>query len=253
MVSLDGISAPVYEKVRKGSKFEKVVKNISNFSMLKRKLGVSWPELQLNFVMMKANIHEGLGLVEVAKKLGATSVEYHHAVPTNGIDLGDEKLENHPDLFNAYRDRILESCKQNEIKVYMPDALPSGGTMVEQTKEPDLTHFDTVYNQYEPEFPEVTVSKHPPRHETHGISEIYPKLFCELPFEEIYVIDQSIVRPCPFQPLVKVNLKDHPNLMSAYFSEPFAELRKAMFTEKGHPGCAQCPLKDGQLTVEASF
>ena len=249
MVSLDGVLPETYENIRKGAKFDKVLKNLVNFSLVKATAQVDWPELQLNFVMMKSNIAEGPGFVEVAGCLGAGSMDFHHAVPTCGIDMGEEKLEFHPDLFNHYRKIILETADRFNISAFMPDELPSEGLEITEELPVDLSYFEKFLENHELDMPALKAMQKPAGAHSYGISEIYPELFCDQPFSELYVIDQELVRPCPYQQRVAVPLSDYPDLTSIYFGKEFAELRKAMFTKEGDSGCQNCPLKKGQLTV----
>jgi MoaA/NifB/PqqE/SkfB family radical SAM enzyme len=250
MVSLDGVTPATYEAIRKGAKFDRVAKNLINFAKLKAAVGVSWPELQVNLVMMKSNIHEAPALIETVHALGGVSMSFHHAVPTNGIDVGDEKLLLHPALFNFYREKILETCKRLGVKVYIPDPLPDDGSTVIEAKACDDHYIKEMIRNHELEQPELT-DLHPPiKTNSIGISEVYPEVFCEMPFSEVYVANQEKVLPCPYQKLISVPLKDQESLMSAFFSDPFAELRKAMLTPEGHPGCAGCPIKHGELQTQ---
>lgn len=250
MISLDGVTPETYESIRKGGKYDKVLNNVVNFAKLKRGAGVNWPELQLNFVLMRSNVHEAPALVEVAKSLDAASVEYHHAVPTNGIDMGEEKLENHPALFNAYREKIVRMGRENNIEVYLPDPFATTETLDALLQLGDLSYFQDFLDRHETKFQEISETRKPPAHHSLGIAECYPDVYCELPFSEIYVVDQTNVRPCPYQHRVSVDLNDYQDLMSAFRSEPFAELRRAMLTREGDPGCVGCPLKGGQLPFE---
>lgn len=250
MASFDGVVPETFESIRKGAKYKRVLGNLVNFSRLKKAANVGWPELQMNFVMIRSNIHEGPAFVEAAGRLGAGSMDFHHAVPTCGIDMGEEKLENHPDLFNHYRREILQAAYRLNIKSFMPDELPGDNSEFTAEEIPvDFGPFDQVFEEHKLDMPELNNPKSPAGEHSYGIGENYPDLFCELPFTELYVVDQEIVRPCPYQQRVAVPLANYPDLMSIYFGKEFSELREAMFTEEGDPGCENCPLKKGQLTI----
>jgi len=197
MVSLDGVTPDIYESIRKGAKFEKVLTNVINFSKYKEAAKVTWPELQLNFVLMRSNVHESLALVEVANKLNASSIEFHHAVPTNGIDMKEEKLENHPALYNAYRKEFLAAGKKHGIQIFAPEEFTIEQPEASIEPEKDLSQFEKIFQALEPDVAELDRTKQPPVNNSIGIAERYPEVFCELPFTEVYVVDQMFVRPCP--------------------------------------------------------
>jgi MoaA/NifB/PqqE/SkfB family radical SAM enzyme len=58
IISIDGTTKEIYEKIRKGSDFDTVVNNVENLIQMKRDLGVSKPMIRLQFVKMEDNIHE---------------------------------------------------------------------------------------------------------------------------------------------------------------------------------------------------
>jgi radical SAM protein with 4Fe4S-binding SPASM domain len=51
-ISFEGYTKDVYEKRRVGSDFEKVLKNIENIQALKRRLGVQYPKIRVQTVML---------------------------------------------------------------------------------------------------------------------------------------------------------------------------------------------------------
>lgn len=109
MISMDGASKSTYERVRVGSKYEQVVGNVMALHDLKERSGSRYPRIILVFVMMKQNVHEAPIFIELAERLGAESVSYHHLVPTNHIkDLG-EQLNTSKAMYNYYREQIIKS------------------------------------------------------------------------------------------------------------------------------------------------
>lgn len=51
--SIDGNSTEVYNKIRKGADFEKVVKNVENFIRIRNEMGLRKPLVQINTILMK--------------------------------------------------------------------------------------------------------------------------------------------------------------------------------------------------------
>lgn len=80
-ISVDGASAGVYQKIRPGSQFNRVIDNIGRLVEEKRRLKRATPEVALLFTKMKSNIHELIRLVELGVELGvdrlvATNIDY---------------------------------------------------------------------------------------------------------------------------------------------------------------------------------
>ncbi len=70
--SIDGVTKETYEKIRKGSDFESVIKNTEKFIELRNKRGLKKPYIDVRIVVMKENKHE----VEVFKKKWSKVAEF---------------------------------------------------------------------------------------------------------------------------------------------------------------------------------
>lgn len=77
-ISLDGATAAVYEDIRQGAKFERVVKNIDKVCRAKVRLGSASPALTLVVVIMRRNLAELPDLVRLAHRRGFASVFAQH-------------------------------------------------------------------------------------------------------------------------------------------------------------------------------
>lgn len=58
--SLDAASPQVYEKLRVGGNYLDVVKNVTDFLVLKKKYGKSYPRVRMSFIVSEENKHEQL-------------------------------------------------------------------------------------------------------------------------------------------------------------------------------------------------
>lgn len=72
-ISIDGITKEVYEYIRCGSNFEKLIKNIKLINELRQKCR-SVTKMRLNAVIMKSNFHQFEGFLDFAKDLGFEQV-----------------------------------------------------------------------------------------------------------------------------------------------------------------------------------
>ncbi len=76
--SVDGASKPVYERIRLGSNFEAVTKNIAQTVKYRNTSGRKNLLLQSNYVIQEENVHEIPAFAELAGSLGLDSVTFSH-------------------------------------------------------------------------------------------------------------------------------------------------------------------------------
>ena len=69
IVSIDAATPQTYEKIRIGSNFNRVVKNIKGLQRLKKKMKSYYPEVVFHYIISKENIDEVLPFVSFVKKL----------------------------------------------------------------------------------------------------------------------------------------------------------------------------------------
>lgn len=74
VLSMDGATKETYEKLRIGSNFDKVVKNIKNFVKLKKEMKVFFPQLDVYFIVTKENVHEVPDYVDLAHEIGIDGI-----------------------------------------------------------------------------------------------------------------------------------------------------------------------------------
>ena len=72
-VSMDGATADVYNKIRVGSDFDRVGKNLSNLAEMR---AGKVPKLSINFVLMPLNFHQLEDMVRLAASLGVDQVNF---------------------------------------------------------------------------------------------------------------------------------------------------------------------------------
>jgi MoaA/NifB/PqqE/SkfB family radical SAM enzyme len=58
LMSIDGATAGTYEKVRPGSKFDRVIKHVRKLYELKKAKGAHFPHISFHYIVNKHNLHE---------------------------------------------------------------------------------------------------------------------------------------------------------------------------------------------------
>jgi MoaA/NifB/PqqE/SkfB family radical SAM enzyme len=72
-ISMDGATADMYNKIRKGSDFDRVCENVGKLA--KRRSG-NIPKTMINFVLMQMNFHQVEDILHLAARLGVDQVNY---------------------------------------------------------------------------------------------------------------------------------------------------------------------------------
>lgn len=98
-VSLDGASAPVYERIRKGASFTKVMRNLDRVVAAKTALQSVTPHLRITTVVMRSNLHELADVVTLAHQHGVDAVWVQHL----SHEFGEETL---PAAYAAMREFV---------------------------------------------------------------------------------------------------------------------------------------------------
>ncbi|MFH1663405.1 MAG: radical SAM protein [archaeon] len=117
ILSLDGATKEVYEKIRGGANFEKVTANFAGLRELRDKKNLSNPKLGISMVVLKENYKEIEKMVELAKELKADNLMYSSIVlsdNTGNLSLGNlEEKETMP--FVESGKKTAEELKVNVI------------------------------------------------------------------------------------------------------------------------------------------
>jgi radical SAM protein with 4Fe4S-binding SPASM domain len=106
-VSIDGATKETYETIRVGSNFEKVLSNVRLLKDVKAGLTSETPHLRLVFVLMRMNLHELPGLVQLAGKLNVREIFAQHLCH-------DFKESTLPAKYRPMRDFVEEQTLFNE-------------------------------------------------------------------------------------------------------------------------------------------
>lgn len=111
-ISLDSATKENYEKIRKGSNFNKIIENIKILVKEKKKQDSIFPFIRLDMVGMKCNIHELVDLVRLAKKIGINSINMLHIQPLTK-ELEKQHLCNMPkeEVQAFFKEALFEAWK----------------------------------------------------------------------------------------------------------------------------------------------
>lgn len=200
--SFDGVTAETYNKIRRGSDFNKVLSNIKKVVEVKRREKKDTPYLRMVFVGMAQNIKELPRFVELAAELGMDEAKMVYMI-AYGEDMKEEALFYHKELTNNMLDEAERRAKELGIKLNIPDRF-------------------TISN----DDAKSTVS------EKHK--------FCCRPWEELFVQSDGKVRLCMLSKEIMGDLHKE-DVIDIWNNERFQFFREWV-NSKTPPGtCAHCP------------
>lgn len=74
-VSLDGACAETNDAIRRGSKFNQIIKNLEEIVKIKKERNLTYPYINFVFCAMKSNLHQIPDLIRVANDIGIEEVK----------------------------------------------------------------------------------------------------------------------------------------------------------------------------------
>jgi len=118
-VSIDGATKETYESIRKGARFEQLIRNLKRLQAIKREVGSPYPRLKFHFAMMRRNIHELPAFVEMARELGAEEIRFQYfMIPHESLT--DECLWFDPETTNRFLSEARRKCEEYGIRIDAP-------------------------------------------------------------------------------------------------------------------------------------
>ena len=111
-ISFDGATPQTYEAIRRGAKFDQVIRNIQVLQDLKKQAGSATPALHFGVVLMKMNIAELPDILRLAHTLGIARVTASHVVPYAELGTKEESLRRYPDLADTYLARARQVAQE---------------------------------------------------------------------------------------------------------------------------------------------
>lgn len=118
-ISMDGATKETYESIRKGARFETLIRNLQRLKQLKETLQSPYPRVRFHFALMRRNIHEVPAFVERARELGGEFIRFQHFIIPHESLIG-ESLWFDRETSNKYLHEGLVKCKEYGIEVDAP-------------------------------------------------------------------------------------------------------------------------------------
>lgn len=134
-ISLDGASAEVYESIRHGASFDKVVRNLGRIVAEKRQQQSVTPHLRIVTVVMRRNLHELADIVALAFAHGVDTIFVQHL----SHDFGESALpERYLPMREFVRDESLLGEDRARIRACFAQARERAAALGVQLRLPTL-------------------------------------------------------------------------------------------------------------------
>lgn len=232
-VSLDSGSKATFERIRRGAKWDIVVRNLKALRDQKAALKVARPRLHLSFVLMRSNIQELPEFIELAAELGASVVYITHLVAYDTLGTITESLGADLDGFEQYIDRARLLARQHGIHAVLPRirqvgvnlTLPRGDDHEHQARH--LADIDQA-------------------REAHGLPQRFAAdeahSCCPFPWHFIAIQPDGSVVPCGWwhsgPPMGNLHTQRFQEIWSG---EPMRSLRSQLVSRHLGTNCSRCP------------
>lgn len=123
LISVDSAKKDVYEQIRKGANFEKVIDNIKKLIQEKKKRRSKKPAIGFSFTFQKNTIEEMPDFVEFAKKMGIDFISFagviahrKDKIPESAFWVSEDRTK-----------KIFKDTKERVVELGIPIRLPKAG------------------------------------------------------------------------------------------------------------------------------
>jgi len=213
VISIDAVSPELFEAIRKGARLRKILENIDRINLYKEKYQSDKPDIDVQMVAMKMNIHELPALVRLAKeRVRARSVS---VIP----------LKEYPPVEGQSLHRFPELARE-----YIPEARRIAEEIgITLTVSPVLEALLVDEQVVEEQAPEVTPEPH--------ATKTY--MNCDDAWKFAFVDCAGRVRPCCGTDRVMGDLgKD--TFPHIWYGDEYVRFRTQLLSGEPPPECQRC-------------
>ncbi len=115
-ISLDGASPAVYESIRQGARFDKVVANVRKLNSIKKEKKSDLPLLRVNHVLSAANIGEFDAFLELAESLEVRAIDVRTVLPCQNARYQGREDDSFLRRVEQARDKLRLWTQENGVE-----------------------------------------------------------------------------------------------------------------------------------------
>ena len=223
--SVDAASAELFEKIRRGASFERIIGNIAAVAEARERLGRR-VRLGIEFVAMRMNIHELPDLVRLAARLGVANIQVAHLWEYN-LTRGQAITED--PLILPWIDLAEREARSRGIHLRLPSNIPRrAGTAaaISESKE------DRAEGSCQPQ-------KHGKDGSARKGALAGLRKTCTEPWDSLLVRPNGEVIPCCMirEPYGNLTIQSFEEIWS---NAKYRKLRSALLSDKPFDLCINC-------------
>jgi MoaA/NifB/PqqE/SkfB family radical SAM enzyme len=122
--SIDGATAPTYEAIRRGGKWDRLLEKLQLLAEMKRQASTRYPQTRINFTCMLSNIRELPDMVHFAADHEARSLDVRHLLAYADEENSCEEERTYLEIFNSVAREARQEAALRGIDLLLPDPVP---------------------------------------------------------------------------------------------------------------------------------
>lgn len=227
-ISMDAATPETYRKIRNAD-FERTVANVRKLITRRNQAGLSFPKVYLNMTLMKMNLDEAPGFIELVARLGADGADLWH--------LDDDPGHN----WVIEREGMRFVYEQQKLK-YIPE---KSNRVLREALERGKQLGVTVFKDFNRVFfyEETNNAANPASPQCGGSARRSQPRDCPFPWRELFVTTDGCIRLCCFHDLRAPvgSLSKGLDLLDFWNSPAAREIRRQLAADQLPRACREAP------------
>jgi radical SAM protein with 4Fe4S-binding SPASM domain len=219
-ISIDGFKPDTFSRLRKNGEISKVFEAMDEIVRRKAAAGrqsQDTPRLQINYTLMKSNVHELIPLIDYSRRWGLENFTVTHVYSPIGKDMSHEFMSQSPEESDQVLIEAEKKCRKYGIS----------------------PRFPMLFRPRTPVWEKLAARFRPAQVSTGDSSSSEPELACAAPWRMLKIRWDGTVHPCDLwtahDPMG--SLQTH-SFEEIWKSEKYTALRSGLF--EGNPTFAHC-------------
>jgi len=247
-ISMDGATPATYERLRTGSKFDKVCENVRLLTEGRARRGQRTPEYNIRYILMKDTIDELPAMVDLAKDLGVDHLYTNH-IQVFMEELKDQSLLAHKARANDAFAEARRRAAARDMVVVLPEDfdLSAPEPPPEPMAAPGATVADVEGQAWAGTGAVERAAPRPAELPPAAYTGRCPYLWDQAFFEA----DGSVFPCCNSGGVAMGHLDRAPDFWSIWTGKTYDHMRATVYSPQCHDICVNCYLREGTRASEA--
>lgn len=115
-ISLDGATPAIYESIRVGAKFDRVINNIKMFNAIKKEKKSDLPSLRIDHVISRVNMNEFHSFLDLTESLEARAIDVRTISPFRNVKYREEEDESFFRRMTAIKEELRQWTQKTGVE-----------------------------------------------------------------------------------------------------------------------------------------